>query len=44
MLRIATDEALRAHLAEAGPRRAAQFSWRATAEGTLEALLAAGRV
>jgi alpha-1,3-rhamnosyl/mannosyltransferase len=43
MLRITADEALRAHLAEAGPRRAAQFSWRATAEGTLAALVAAGR-
>jgi glycosyltransferase involved in cell wall biosynthesis len=42
MLRIATDEALRAQLAEAGPRRAAEFSWRATAEGTLAALVAAG--
>ena len=43
MLRITDDEALRARLAEAGPRRAAQFSWRATAEGTLAALMAAGR-
>jgi glycosyltransferase involved in cell wall biosynthesis len=43
MLRIADDEALRARLREAGPRRAAQFSWRATAEGTLAALRAAGR-
>jgi glycosyltransferase involved in cell wall biosynthesis len=43
MLRIATDEPLRARLAEAGPRRAAQFSWRATAEGTLAALVEAGR-
>jgi len=40
--RITTDEELRARLAEAGPRRAAQFSWRATAEATLAALLAAG--
>jgi len=38
MLRIATDESLRARLAESGPRRAAQFSWRATAAGTLAAL------
>jgi alpha-1,3-rhamnosyl/mannosyltransferase len=38
MLRITADEALRAHLAEAGPRRAAQFSWRQTAEATLAAL------
>jgi len=36
--RIVTDEALRQRLADAGPRRAAQFSWRKTAEGTLEAL------
>ena len=41
MLRITTDEALRAYLTEAGPRRAAQFSWRETAEGTLAALVAA---
>jgi glycosyltransferase involved in cell wall biosynthesis len=44
MLRVAADEALRTRLAEAGPRRAAQFSWRETAEATLAALLAAGRV
>jgi glycosyltransferase involved in cell wall biosynthesis len=44
MLRITADEALRTRLAEAGPRRAAQFSWRQTAEATLAALLAAGRV
>jgi glycosyltransferase involved in cell wall biosynthesis len=43
MLRITTDEALRARLAEAGPLRAAQFSWRKTAEATLAALLAVGR-
>jgi glycosyltransferase involved in cell wall biosynthesis len=42
MLRITDDEALRIRLAEAGPRRAAQFSWRTTAEGTLAALVAAG--
>jgi glycosyltransferase involved in cell wall biosynthesis len=42
MERIAGDEALRGQLAEVGPRRAAQFSWRATAEGTLAALVAAG--
>ena len=39
--RIVSDEALRERLAAAGPRRAAQFSWRATAEGTLEALCGA---
>ena len=38
MLRIVDDEDLRARLAEAGPRRAARFTWRATAEATLEAL------
>jgi glycosyltransferase involved in cell wall biosynthesis len=36
--RIASDEVLRQRLAEAGPRRAAEFSWRKTAEATLEAL------
>jgi glycosyltransferase involved in cell wall biosynthesis len=36
--RITNDEALRHRLAEAGPRRAAHFSWRKTAEVTLEAL------
>jgi glycosyltransferase involved in cell wall biosynthesis len=43
MRRLADDGALRERLREAGPRRAAQFSWRTTAEGTLAALLAAGR-
>jgi glycosyltransferase involved in cell wall biosynthesis len=38
MLRITEDEALRARLVEAGPRRAAKFSWKATAEGTLAAI------
>jgi glycosyltransferase involved in cell wall biosynthesis len=38
---IATDEALRHRLSEAGPRRAAHFSWKSTAEGTLSALLEA---
>ena len=36
--RIVSDEELRARLAEAGPRRAAEFSWRKTAEITLAAL------
>ena len=36
--RITSDEELRQRLAEAGPRRAAEFSWRKTAEVTLEAL------
>jgi glycosyltransferase involved in cell wall biosynthesis len=38
MVRLTEDEALRAKLAEAGPRQAAKFSWKATAEGTLAAL------
>jgi glycosyltransferase involved in cell wall biosynthesis len=38
MLRIADDEDLRARLVEAGPRRAGEFSWKATAEATLAAL------
>ena len=33
--RLLCDEALRAHLREAGLRQAAKFSWRATAEATL---------
>jgi glycosyltransferase involved in cell wall biosynthesis len=36
--RIAGDEGLRERLKVAGPRQAAQFSWRKTAEITLEAL------
>jgi glycosyltransferase involved in cell wall biosynthesis len=36
--RIATDSKLRARLAAAGPRRAADFSWRQAAEQTLAAL------
>jgi glycosyltransferase involved in cell wall biosynthesis len=36
--RIAGDAPLRERLAEAGPRRAAGFTWRAAAEGTLAAL------
>ena len=38
LLRIATDETLRSRLAEAGPRRAADFSWAAAAEATLQVL------
>jgi len=41
MLRIADDDALRRRLAEAGPRQAARFSWKTTAERTLEALISA---
>lgn len=39
MERIATDAPLRAHLAQAGPLRAAQFAWRTSAELTLGALM-----
>jgi glycosyltransferase involved in cell wall biosynthesis len=42
MERLVADDELRASLAAAGPLRAAQFSWRTTAEGILEALLDVG--
>jgi glycosyltransferase involved in cell wall biosynthesis len=38
MHRLVTDGELRQRLAVAGPLRAAQFSWRTTAEGVLDAL------
>lgn len=38
MLRLAADEHLRAKLSASGPVRARQFSWRRTAEITLQAL------
>ena len=38
MTRITDDPAIREQLAAAGPKRAAQFSWQATAEKTLGAL------
>jgi glycosyltransferase involved in cell wall biosynthesis len=38
MHRLVTDGELRERLAAAGPLRAAQFSWRTTAEGVLDAL------
>jgi glycosyltransferase involved in cell wall biosynthesis len=38
MQRLVEDDALRAQLAAAGPRRAAQFLWRTTAQLTLTAL------
>jgi glycosyltransferase involved in cell wall biosynthesis len=38
MRRIVADDPLRARLAQAGPLRAARFSWRQTAESTLAAL------
>jgi glycosyltransferase involved in cell wall biosynthesis len=43
MLRISNDQALRDSLAIAGPRRAAEFSWRAAAEATLQVLRQAAR-
>ena len=39
MLRLTSDEDLRRALSERGPRRAAEFSWRTTAEITLAALI-----
>jgi glycosyltransferase involved in cell wall biosynthesis len=41
MHRLVVDEELRGRLTAAGPKRAAQFSWRATAHGVLEALRSA---
>jgi glycosyltransferase involved in cell wall biosynthesis len=41
MRRLVDDAQLRARLAESGPLRAAQFSWRASAEATLQALCSA---
>jgi glycosyltransferase involved in cell wall biosynthesis len=38
MIRIVSDERLRAQLSDAGPRRAAMFSWTTTAQLTLGAL------
>jgi glycosyltransferase involved in cell wall biosynthesis len=43
MVRLTSDTALRARLVDEGPRRAARFSWRKTAEATLEALEHAAR-
>ena len=42
MHRLVTDAELRQRLAAAGPLRAAQFSWRTTAEGVLDALCSVG--
>ena len=39
MHRLVTDETLRRELAEAGPRRAAEFSWSTTARGVLDSLV-----
>jgi glycosyltransferase involved in cell wall biosynthesis len=41
MERLVIDEALRAQLAQAGPVRAAEFTWKLCAERTLAALVAA---
>jgi len=41
LLRIVDDVTLRTRLAESGPRRAELFTWRATAEATLQALVGA---
>ena len=41
--RIVSDDALRARLAEAGPRRARQFTWERAAEQTLAALGVTGK-
>lgn len=38
MLRLTSDEDLRAELAREGPRRAAEFSWHRTASLTLQAI------
>ncbi|HLY19317.1 MAG TPA: glycosyltransferase family 1 protein [Bryobacteraceae bacterium] len=43
MLRLVSDDALRRHLADEGPRRAARFSWTATARATLDAIVEAAR-
>jgi len=43
MRRISGDAVLRERLAQAGPQRAAHFSWRKTAEVTLQALVDSGR-
>ncbi|MBN1872993.1 MAG: glycosyltransferase family 4 protein [Anaerolineae bacterium] len=42
MARLLDDSALRAHLRTAGIARAAQFTWRRTAEGVITQLMAAG--
>jgi len=43
MDRLVSDDGLRSRLAEAGPRRAAQFPWQETARLTLEALACCAR-
>jgi glycosyltransferase involved in cell wall biosynthesis len=43
MCRLVEDAALRDRLSAAGPRRAADFSWQATAHATLEGLRSASR-
>jgi glycosyltransferase involved in cell wall biosynthesis len=41
LLRLVSDEVLRSRLTLEGPRRAALFSWRATAQATLDAIVEA---
>ncbi len=43
LLRITEDESLRARLSQEGPLRAAQFSWKKTAQTTLAALESVGQ-
>ena len=43
LVRLTSDKQLRTRLAEAGPRQAAEFSWRKTAAATLAALKDASR-
>jgi glycosyltransferase involved in cell wall biosynthesis len=44
MVRLVTDDELRTRLAAEGPRRAAAFSWTATARATLDAIVDAVRL
>jgi len=44
MVRLVSDDPLRARLAEEGPRQASGFSWRKAAEATLDALREAARL
>jgi glycosyltransferase involved in cell wall biosynthesis len=43
MVRLVSDDALRVRLAAEGPRRAAAFSWTATARATLDAIVDAAQ-
>ena len=44
MMRLASDDALRARLAAQGPLRAAAFSWTSTARATLDAIVDASAI